>query len=164
MHTYPYCTYSPFFFQLRVQQSALKAGEAHYSSRVDDIRVLKMKVKVFIMNIWNFTFNIQSNILLLSCPILSYFMMANLISLWLWTLISFIRICKLFFFYIPLFLQIPYFNRSSCFLTNIQRFCLSVLVHIYRVIYLYLFRFLHTIAFRIFSNYWLYLTNWYFQL
>ena len=75
MHTYPYCTYSPFFFQLRVQQSALKAGEAHYSSRVDDIRVLKMKVKVFIMNICNFTFNIQSNNLLLSCHILSNFIL-----------------------------------------------------------------------------------------
>ena len=29
--------------------------------------------------------------------------MANWISLWLWTLISFIRICKLFFFFIPFF-------------------------------------------------------------
>jgi hypothetical protein len=32
--------------QLRVQQSALKAGEVHYAARVDDIRVLKIKIKV----------------------------------------------------------------------------------------------------------------------
>ena len=31
--------------KLRVQESALKAGEAQYMSRVDDIRLLRMKVK-----------------------------------------------------------------------------------------------------------------------
>ena len=35
-----------FSLQLRVQQSALKAGEVHYSARADDIRVLKIKIKV----------------------------------------------------------------------------------------------------------------------
>ena len=32
--------------QLKVHQSALKAGEVHYLARVDDIRVLKINVKV----------------------------------------------------------------------------------------------------------------------